>query len=170
MDGKSWAYEGFKNFITLFILFSGFIPISLYVTLELVKAVQARWFIEPDLDMYYPENDMSAKVRSSSLNEELGYVDFIFSDKTGTLTQNKMRLIAFKIDSELYGDLNQMKNASGASFYDERMMNGVWTSSESKSKIEQFLHCTMLCNSVLPELNKENGKKICALTFCSNFV
>jgi P-type E1-E2 ATPase len=44
--------------------------------------------IDQDIDMYYEPADMPAVARTSSLNEELGQVEYIFSDKTGTLTQN----------------------------------------------------------------------------------
>jgi phospholipid-transporting ATPase len=48
------------------------------------------YLINSDLDMYYEENDTPATARTSSLVEELGQVDYVFSDKTGTLTRNIM--------------------------------------------------------------------------------
>jgi len=62
-----------------------FVSISLLVSLELVKFFQGM-FMQQDWMMYDTEKDMPAKVQSSNLNEELGMVNYIFSDKTGTLT------------------------------------------------------------------------------------
>ena len=62
-----------------------FVSISLLVSLEMVKFCQGI-FIEWDWMMYDEEKDMSAAAQSTNLNEELGMVDYIFSDKTGTLT------------------------------------------------------------------------------------
>lgn len=71
------------------LIFAAFIPISLLVTLEIVKFFQAL-LITWDHTLYDEEKDMAAKVQSSNLNEELGQIEYIFSDKTGTLTQNVM--------------------------------------------------------------------------------
>jgi len=62
-----------------------FVSISLLVSLEMVKFYQAS-FMEYDYLMYDLTKDLSCKVQSSNLNEELGMVNYIFSDKTGTLT------------------------------------------------------------------------------------
>ena len=59
--------------------------------MEISRLILA-YLISSDLDMYHSETDNSAVVRTSSLVEELGQVEFIFSDKTGTLTCNKMEL------------------------------------------------------------------------------
>ena len=68
-----------------------------------MKVIQAR-FIEMDGLMYSEERDKPAKVSSASLNEELGQVSYIFSDKTGTLTRNIMEFKLCYIGHELYGD------------------------------------------------------------------
>jgi phospholipid-translocating ATPase len=57
--------------------------------MEMIKLVQA-WLISNDVDMYYEETDTPATAHTSTINEELGQVNFVFSDKTGTLTENLM--------------------------------------------------------------------------------
>ena len=78
----------FFNVLTFVILYNNLIPISLLVTLEFVKFIQAN-FINNDNDMEY--EGTYALARTSNLNEELGQIKYVFSDKTGTLTQNVMK-------------------------------------------------------------------------------
>jgi P-type E1-E2 ATPase len=71
------------------VAYSHLIPISLYVIIEMLKLSQA-YLIGKDVQMYDKETEKFGLCRNSDLVEELGQIDFIFSDKTGTLTQNKM--------------------------------------------------------------------------------
>ena len=100
-DGSQWLL----GFLTHYILFSFMVPQSLYVTIQLVKIGQAA-FIQWDREMTYRDPDSgelrSASVKSNSLNEELGHVDVVCTDKTGTLTQNRMQLSQCSVDGQLF--------------------------------------------------------------------
>ena len=77
--------QALLTFGTWFINMMNFVPISLIITLEMVKFIQA-FFITADIMIFDEERGIETKVQSSNLNEELGMVHNIFSDKTGTLT------------------------------------------------------------------------------------
>ncbi len=80
--------EFFIKYLTYWVAYSHLIPISLYVVLEMVKLAQAN-LIGKDVNIYDTETGFSL-CRNSDLIEEMGQVQFIFSDKTGTLTCNVM--------------------------------------------------------------------------------
>ena len=101
-DPQRPILAAFLHFLTGLMLYGYLIPISLYVSIEIVKVLQSI-FINQDQDMYYEETDKPAHARTSNLNEELGQVNTILSDKTGTLTCNSMEFVKCSVAGTAYG-------------------------------------------------------------------
>ncbi|KAB1253681.1 Phospholipid-transporting ATPase IG [Camelus dromedarius] len=96
----------FTDFLSFMVLFNFIIPVSMYVTVEMQKFLGS-FFISWDKDFYDEEINEGALVNTSDLNEELGQVDYVFTDKTGTLTENSMEFIECCIDGHKYKGVTQ---------------------------------------------------------------
>lgn len=101
-DPTEFLVSCFYQFVRALILYGYLIPISLYVSIEIVKVLQAM-LINKDLQMYDKVASKSVEARTSNLNEELGQVEIILSDKTGTLTCNQMEFRKCSIEGISYG-------------------------------------------------------------------
>lgn len=74
----------------------------------MIRFVQS-FLINWDEKMYHEKSKTSAKARTTTLNEELGQIEYIFSDKTGTLTQNIMTFNKCSINGRVYGDVIDLR-------------------------------------------------------------
>ncbi|XP_041653366.1 phospholipid-transporting ATPase IA isoform X2 [Cheilinus undulatus] len=151
------------NFLTFIILFNNLIPISLLVTLEVIKFIQA-FFINWDTDMLYEPTNTPAMARTSNLNEELGQVKYIFSDKTGTLTCNVMQFKKCTIAGVAYGhvaeaeegsfaedDWHSTQSSEEAGFNDPSLLENLQSNHPTASVIQEFMTMMAICHTAVPE-------------------
>ena len=142
-----------------------FVPISLIVTLEMVKFIQA-YFINVDVMIFDEERGIETKVQSSNLNEELGMVHNIFSDKTGTLTQNIMEFKKFSAGDVSYGvddppQKNYEPGVTNVNFYDP-MFHAHFNHPEHRNHeaLKKLITALGICHTVIPEEKEnKNGEK-----------
>ncbi|CCF34796.1 phospholipid-translocating P-type ATPase [Colletotrichum higginsianum] len=155
----------FKDMVTYWVLFSSLVPISLFVTLEMVKYWHGI-LINDDLDIYYDRTDTPANCRTSSLVEELGMVEFVFSDKTGTLTCNMMEFKQASIGGIQYAedvpeDLRAtIQDGVEVGIHDYKRLAENLKSHETAPVIDHFLALLATCHTVIPERGEEKGGKI----------
>lgn len=96
------AMNGFVTFWASMIVLQSMIPISLFISVEIVRTVQA-YFIFSDMLMYDAALNYPCTPKTWSISDDLGQIEFIFSDKTGTLTQNSMVFRKCVINDKSYG-------------------------------------------------------------------
>ncbi len=133
-----------EQWIVFLILFNNFIPISLYVTMELVNLGQAD-LVSNDEEMYDEELDKVCAVKTGNLLQELGQISHIFSDKTGTLTKNEMKLKYFTVNNI---DINVDNGL-------DHVNEDLFDSHNGAENLYDFCRCLVLCHTVVREQEQE---------------
>ncbi|CAF1371382.1 unnamed protein product [Adineta ricciae] len=158
-------------FLSYIIILNTVVPISLYVSVEFIRLLQSK-FIDWDIQMYYKPNNVPAQARTTTLNEELGQIEYIFSDKTGTLTQNIMTFNKCSIRGKLYGYVtdgngNEIQDPDKTKaiefeekdedfqWYDQKLIDAIKNGDEDE---HNFFTLLALCHTVMPE--EKDGKII----------
>ncbi|XP_056272175.1 probable phospholipid-transporting ATPase IM [Pseudoliparis swirei] len=169
---RSAVFSGFLTFWSYIIILNTVVPISLYVSVEVLRLGHS-YFINWDQRMYHSQTNTAAEARTTTLNEELGQVEFIFSDKTGTLTQNIMAFSKCSINGHTYGDVYDEferkveiteKTACvdfsfnalcdrGFKFYDGRLVEAIKLEDPAA---HEFFRLLALCHTVMP-VEKSEG-------------
>ncbi|GAB2300782.1 hypothetical protein Dimus_034818 [Dionaea muscipula] len=192
-NGKTYKYYGiametFFSFLSSIIVLQIMIPISLYITMELVRLGQS-YFMIGDKHMYDSSMGSRFQCRSLNINEDLGQIRYIFSDKTGTLTQNKMEFRRASLYGKNYGALlfpaeslheGNIAGLTGAS----RLPRKKWKlkseigvdlelmdmlhrnlDGEERSAAHEFLLTLAACNTVIPIITQglPSGQSECDL-------
>lgn len=109
--GAPWLYadnqsddnphiNGLVTFVFALITFQNIVPISLYISIEFVRTAQAA-FIYFDKNIWYEKTNQPTLARSWNLSDDLGQIEYIFSDKTGTLTQVSAPFIRLNFSTDL---------------------------------------------------------------------
>ncbi|OBA23478.1 phospholipid-translocating P-type ATPase [Metschnikowia bicuspidata var. bicuspidata NRRL YB-4993] len=155
------AGNGVLSFFVALIIYQSLVPISLYISIEIIKSAQA-FFIYADVKMYYERLNFPCTPKSWSISDDLGQIEYIFSDKTGTLTQNVMEFKKCTIDGKSYG----LAYTEAKQGMDKR--NGVdilkeserWNSAIAEDKLQMVQNIRAYTNN---DQFKED-----ALTFVSN--
>ncbi|XP_013108075.2 probable phospholipid-transporting ATPase IM isoform X3 [Stomoxys calcitrans] len=162
------AVIGLLVFFSYAIVLNTVVPISLYVSVEVIRFVQS-FLINWDEKMYYEPTKTHAKARTTTLNEELGQIQYIFSDKTGTLTQNIMTFNKCSINGRTYGDIIDLRTGEVIEitddiapvdfsanpeyepefrWYDRSLLDAVRSDEEHA---HNFFRLLALCHTVMPE-------------------
>ncbi|XP_004595981.2 phospholipid-transporting ATPase IK [Ochotona princeps] len=156
-QSRGLVTESFFIFWGFVILLSVMVPMAMFIIAEFIYLGNSV-FINWDQQMYYEEQDIPAKARSTSLNDHLGQVEYIFSDKTGTLTQNIMTFNKCCIAGRIYGAHPGVLGAENPyqwnqfaygkfPFYNKELLGLVRTN--KNQTVREFWRLLALCHTVM---------------------
>lgn len=148
-----WSY--FADIVTFLLLLNNLVPISLSVTLEIVRAFLAH-LITNDLDIYDAELQIPSKAQSSNVLDELGRIDYIMTDKTGTLTCNQMELKNLFIYGQIYENCLDSTSFLANLLKKQPESSSSSSSSPAQTAVNQFIEMMALCHTVM--IDKRNGR------------
>jgi len=173
---ESAPMKFFWSFCTFLILYCNFIPLSLYISLELAFVMLVN-FVNWDMKMYHSKTDTPALARSPTVTD-LGQVQYVFSDKTGTLTRNEMKLRRLIVHGVIYIVVNEDTGVKEIDVSQEslsqnscemhnitlRPLKTIKSLARQAVDAEDdfaaiMLESLMLCNTVVVEDNKAGGFK-----------
>lgn len=160
-----WGWEIVFTFLMSVIVFQIMIPISLYISMELVRVGQA-YFMIRDSEMYDEASNSRFQCRSLNINEDLGQIKYIFSDKTGTLTENKMEFQRVSIWGVDYSGANSQTEQVGYSVQVEGkdirpkmkvktdpallQLSNSKNDTEERKHVHDFFLALAACNTIVP--------------------
>uniref|UniRef100_A0A672N9U3 Phospholipid-transporting ATPase n=1 Tax=Sinocyclocheilus grahami TaxID=75366 RepID=A0A672N9U3_SINGR len=164
-DGANASLSAFLTFWSYVIILNTVVPISLYVSVEILRLGNS-YFIDWDCKMYHVKSNTPAQARTTTLNEELGQIKYIFSDKTGTLTQNIMTFNRCSINGKSYGKSSKSCHRKTEKvdfswnsladpkfcFHDHKLVEAVKSGSP---EVQAFFRLLALCHTVMPEEKTE---------------
>lgn len=172
-NGKEYKYYGMPleilfAFLSSVIIFQIMIPISLYITMELVRLGQS-YFMIGDAEMYDSSSDSRFQCRTLNINEDLGQIRYIFSDKTGTLTENKMAFRKASLYGVDYGNSLQGINTESMIGQRWKFNSGIIVdpdlvallhrdlAGEERIAAHDFFLALASCNTVIPMTSKRSS-------------
>ncbi|KAL0943869.1 phospholipid-translocating p-type [Colletotrichum truncatum] len=179
------ALEGFSNtegnvwyikIMRFLVLFSTIVPISLRVNLDMGKSAYS-WFIQRDPGI------PGAVVRTSTIPEDLGRIEYLLSDKTGTLTQNEMEMRKIHVGTVSYANeaMDEVNSYVRQAFHiqpttdpssqtalitpsstvsNSANVGATRTRREIGSRVRDVVLALALCHNVTPTTEEEDGKTI----------
>lgn len=139
---------------TWWLLMTYFIPISLMVTMEMVKLFQGST-LSSDPQGYSAAYDCTTVANNTSVNENLGQIRYVFTDKTGTLTKNNMVFRYFVCNGTLYGDQEDETEARKVSQDmrgSVRIYDGRLRSMKNNAMVQEALKLICLCHDIYVEV------------------